>query len=589
MGGARLVWGAGIAVWLAALAVHGYMPGMTSSGANSILTEAAIQCLHDRGFAITSPCHAYGEPAGAPMLSAGPVALVGAVLYAVPWIGTYPAWLLAAWVTMALGLAGGYALARRIGLPPAVALGCAAAYLLSPAIIALAPLLGTAFGFLLLPAYVALDLWVADVLRRRGAHWLAYAAVGCLVVVRSCALFLDGYSFVVSAVLSAILIAGQLVAAGRLDRRAVTTVAALAGANLAAYLLYTAYAPYDFGASDPALLRAMSVDVATLLRPTESWWFWAAAGADGGSLAYWGDVSNSAYNYLGVTLVLLALAGGAALGLRRAAALVAAGLVTFVLALGPALKAGALNPAPGAQITYENYLMPEDAALAQMPWSAVYTDAPGIEQMRAVYRWLGGTRLILILLAGAGVAAMARHPRWGRAVAAAATIAVVIDVAPNVPEQARIHAEQRRAQVAMRAELRDPLLATLRRGERVFFAEAGMYGNPFLANYLAAQAKVRAYNVGGDKNLALAREAWPTSVQAIAVPGAGGPDAVVAALRSPDLDVVVVPFVDLRGAADAWPRPPEEVAAAEAAFAPLLTDPRLVVHRDRWFATLRPA
>jgi len=231
--------------------------------------------------------------------------------------------------------------------------------------------------------------------------------------------------------------------------------------------------------------------------------------------------------------------------------------------------------------------MPAEAATAQMPWASAYTDLPGLEQMRAVYRWFGGTRLMLILLAGVGVAALARRPRHGPALAAAAVALVMLDTAPNVPGFIEAHQQQRRQQVAMRADLRDPLVAALRPGERVFFAGAGANANPFLVNSIAASAKVRSYSVGGDKNLAVAQARWPAQVIAMAGPGAGGPEAVARALATRTVDVVVLPYADLRWATERWPPPPQEREASLAAFAPLLSDPRFEVERGRWFATLR--
>jgi hypothetical protein len=108
----------------------------------------------------------------------------------------------------------------------------------------------------------------------------------------------------------------------------------------------------------------------------------------------------------------------------------------------------------------------------------------------------------------------------------------------------------------------------------------------YLADYLAAGADLHAYNTGGDKNFLLSQRRWPPEVMALAKPIPTGEE-VAAALRSGEVDVVLVPYFHLRLSAYVWPPTPEVRQQARASYAALLSDPRFAVLRRPWFATLR--
>jgi hypothetical protein len=569
------------------LIVHGFMPGLVNDGSWSYLLEGDMRCLREMGTeALSSWCNSYGLPRGYPFLSGGPIAWVGWALMYVTGMGSYAAYLITSAGFDAIALGGGYGVMRMLGAGRAVALGTATAYLIAPTTVGMGGFGGTYAGYALLPAYAFADLVAMRAIARKRRRLVA-AAVAGYALVKTVALFLDGYSFVVSALLSTLLWLQWLVREPVTGRRKALGAATLIGGHLVAFVLYTLYTP-DYPATNPLeIFRSMGLDVATLVLPTSASWGADVLGLSWDHTDLWGDGTNSAYNYIGIACAVLAvLAVVTRFRERYVAAFAAAGLIALVLALGPSLKVGDARPAAGGLPTYESYLMPEGAAAIDFPWGGLFTELPGIEDMRATYRWSGVTRLALIVLAGLAIDRLVRTRRR-RVLGGVLAAVVVLELAPNVPRILDVY----RAHYEDRAELNADVVRDLKqateRGERAFFLSTdGIYVD-YLANYLVPTMEVRSFNAGGDKNSALAQAAWPATVAAMAKPERT-PDEVLAALSSGTVSVVVAPYFNLRWASYSWPPAAADRAAAQRTFAPILDDPRFDVERYPWFATVRP-
>jgi hypothetical protein len=577
---------AGIALLALVLLVHGFLPGLVNDGPWNYLLEGDMRCLREMGTeALSSWCNWYGIPRGYPFLSSGPIVWTGWALMYGTGMGSYPAFLITSAGFDAIALAGGYGLMRMLGAGRAVALGTATAYLIAPTTVGMGAFGGTFTGFALLPAYALADLAAMRAVAKGGGRLVA-AAIAGYALVRTFALFLDGYSFVVSALLSTLLWLQWLVREPVDGRRRALGAATLIGSNLVAFVLYTLYTP-DFHAANPLeIFRSMGLDVTTLVLPTN--WLWGpdVVGATRDYAGLWGDGSNAAFNYVGIACVALAvLAVLTRFRERHVAAFAAAGLIALVLALGPSLKIGETRPVPAGIPTYESYLMPAGTAAIDFPWDGLFTGLPGLEDMRAVYRWSGLVRLALIVLAGLAIDRLARTPRR-RVLAGVLAAVAVAEIAPNVPrllDGYRAHYENR---AELNADVVRDLERATERGERAFFLSTDGSYIDYLANYLAPTMEVRAFNAGGDKNSALAQAAWPAPVVVMANP-ARTPDDVLNALTSGGVGVVIAPYFHLRGATYAWPPGDAERTAAQRAFAPILEDPRFDVERYPWFATVR--
>jgi hypothetical protein len=572
-----------VAATLAAAAVQGALPGLIYVEHIQYFNEGSIRCMHDLGLhALTSRCHAFGEPVGFPLLTGGPLIALGTALMYLPGVGSLGAVGGALVLFDALGIVGGAALMRRLGAGPWVALGVATAWTISPSVVSLGSYGGTLVGYVLLPAYAYLDLVVMDALADRRGRRLSLLLAG-YALARVAALFLDGYSFVTSALVGACLWTAWLLARDRTAGQRVRGAAVFGLANLLALALYLAYVPFDFPDEPIEIFRALGLDPVTLALPSQSIWWASKFGlAVDHSARLWGDPSAVQWNYVGY--VGLGLAVWCLVRRRRdplVLALTVAALVAFVLSLGPAFKLDAPRRSDAVRYTMPKGEFPE------LPWAPLFEGVPGVESMRATYRWFGVTRMVLILLAGLAIAELARGP--GRARTAVALLLAgiaVVEVLPTVPLYLRIYRDRYEDRVQIREQLVEDLDRATNEGERAFVLSDNGAHNDFVVNYLASATGLRTYNAGGDKNAYYARSAWPPEIRQLA-PGQVPPGAVERALRSGKVDVVVAPFFSLQSASDFWPPLPAMEAQARAAFAPILAAPRLKVARYRWFATVR--
>jgi hypothetical protein len=576
---------AGAVALAVVLLVHGFVPGLITDGPWDYLLEGDMRCLDQLGaHALTSWCHAYGQPLGYPFLSSGPLAFAGWAFMEVTGLGSYAGYLFAGALFDATALAGGYGLLRTLGTGRVVALIGALAYLLSPTVVGMGGFGGTFSGVALLPAYALLDLWLIRAFERGDRTVIAMVAAG-YVAAKTCALFMDGYSFVFWALISAALWAWPVLRPGVAMRRRIVQAGTVVGASAVAVASYWLYVPAVADASPMDVFRSMGLDLSTLVLPTHYVWVFDLVGATSDHTTLWGDGTNSAYNYVGV--VGLGLAGVGLVMLRRrpqVVALAAAGAIAFGLSLGPSLKIDDVRGPAQTQPTSQSYMMPTGRATVDFPWYRVYR-VPGVANMRATYRWSAVTRFALVVLAALAVDRLMRRTRWRMAAGALAVLALV-ETAPNVPLLVSEHRDFYDSRGAMRASVVGDLQAATRPGESVFFLSPDGIYNDYLANFLVPTARLTSFNAGGDKNALLTRDAWPRPIAAVSRPQVDAGD-VVRALESGDVDVVIAPLFHLRWAAYSWPPPQSGRRAARRRFARLVDDPRLNARVYPWFTTLR--
>ncbi len=221
----------------------------------------------------------------------------------------------------------------------------------------------------------------------------------------------------------------------------------------------------------------------------------------------------------------------------------------------------------------------------QLPTAPLFEVVPGVNQMRATYRWSTVTRMVLVFFVTLSLSELAR--RRGRpGVVAAVLLAgvAVVEVSPYVPDLLRYYSNNRRSVEAFDRTVVEPLDRAVPDESRVLYLSAV---NDWLANYMSPMARLRSYNVGGDKNNVMSRPKWPENVKQLARTK-DVPDAAQRAFDSREVDAIVVMGFSLRYDASGWPPRTDTRRAVEERYADLLADPRFNVERYEWFWVVTP-
>jgi hypothetical protein len=590
----------GLALSVPLLFVFNVWPGTLPNSSTFIGTVGPAVCYGNQPSPLTTSCPALAYPADFIVTGGFPQKWAIAILQYTAGMSALTAFRFTVAAVIVSALIGTRALfVRIVGRHWAAWVG-ACLYLISPIVLGEAAYASLQLGFMLVPCYLLADHTFLACLRRR--RWpAAAAAAGMVVALRVSAILTDPYSFVMSLVLIGVMYLAWLVR--RIRERAAGSVGVAVG--VAAVSLVTAYLVYTrlVGASSFTRMpmdffRGQGVDLYVQVVPPANLWFADLLGLHHHLTAYqaYSDGPNITQVFLGWVLLATAVAGAVVL-VRRGrwrrpvvVGLLGAGAVGFVLALGPSLRVADFRAGRGAAGIpgFNDYLMPAADATAPTGLAWIYRHVPGIDMMRALYRWELLPKLALIALAVVAITALARRGRTVLAVAVA--VLLVVEAMPNLIATHRAGVRQLATVAQVDLDVTDPLASALRPGERVLMVNPvpGQTGtNAYLANWLCPQLHVRCYNVGGDKAGELARPMQPPAVtDAIGRPKDLQAD-IDALFAAGQVDAVVLIYFDLRAGAYSWP-PGEKGRQASAGAAQHLVDAgRYRVSTGRYFTVLR--
>lgn len=596
-----------IVFWLAStgavlflMVAHGQLSFLVSSTQRWFTAVGSMECgaLSLRSLARAS-CPLVGIPAGGDISNGIAFIAPGSILIRATGMSAGAAYVVVAFVFTVAGFLGAFALGRRLGLLPWFSFAAALVYLSTPSVLGMSGFGSTFWGVFLIPASVVVALplarQVADGVTfsrvAAAVTWRAIGATALWVLSIAFMLLLDGYGFVMSQSVVALFLLWAVMRSPR-AQHAWVQVGAFVVAFAVGFLVYQQVIPGagEWPRSGIGLFRSMGADLATFFIPSGfQWWSSSASWAIDPSVM-WGDGTNSRFNYLGIILVVLAaVAVVKNRGRRWTALLLALAVITAVLAFGPSLKFLEIRGPLEVPVTYDSYLMPAGDAVVSLPTTWLYENVPGLDSMRATYRWIAVTRLALVLLAALGAQQLFRAAR-GRGKRAAVLVLcalAVLEIAPDLPGLVSRYSDQSRLVAAISEDVVEPMREAIPQGTRVVMApSAGGHTNHFFANYLAPMLRVPMYNLGGDKAVETARSRWPADVRTLIEAEDNFASLAESVLRSGDADMVVVPFFDLRWSLTSWPTSeqfsePGREAAQEAA-----DNPSLRTRTYEYFATV---
>jgi hypothetical protein len=580
----------------ALLVLHSLLPSMQ----NQLLILGYIKCISVEPSAIVSAnCPLIGWPAGGIMATGAPIYIAGGIVKLLLHIPAEWALFVTACVVMFFALYGAYKLIAHFKVDRAIALGLGFVYLSSLTVLNMHQFGGTYWGTLVLPAalYVVLRLLENKNRSKIGQKVLIVFVWTALATTQ---LFLDGYTFFMTAVASSLLLIAWTWRSKKNIKGVVFVWLTFVFAYLAAYGMYKSVVGFDgLLASSPInFFRAFGTDVATLFLPSHTVW-WANV-FDIGFVPseYWGDGSNSVANYIGYVLLACALVAIYKLFAKRGwksalgpttLAFVLISAVSFIFALGPSVKINdRVSEYPDVRKTTS---MPADAATITLPTEFVYQHLPGFSSMRAPYRWNILLHVGLVVLAGIGIQNTKKLQR--KKVAVVIIGLMLIEASPNpfTLVEKNLAAHKRLEQFD--TEVVTEMQSYTNPGELVIFYPSR--GNDYLANYIAPQLRVRTYNVGNDKAYANAKLSRPEQVHDLLFnpkPEIAVQDdiaKIISLLESGTTDAVIVPYFELRWSSYLIPasRATAQTKAEEILARADMQKDKLQIERADQFAVLR--
>lgn len=527
---------AGVVLFPLVLITNGAIPGYMSP------TTAQVFWLlgFSKSFANFGSlyAHNFGFPEPAAISFGMSAALPAAVLLK---IGVSPAnayaAVFAAW--LAVAFTGAFFFARYIGVGRPASLLSAAIWCTFPIVWQNNSFSTLALGISLLPLY---HLSAMNVVFGR----LSIISSLSLFITSFISVFMDGYTFMMFASGLSIIFLCKTIR----DRKNLDFYLRAIAISFSFVTSYMAYALYEkttsFNAEQIDFFRGWGASLEFFFVPTAG--ILAAPDFLGLSVSrvqddYFGDASTFISTFC-AGIALVAIYGVVVLKERKFLSIVF-GLIAaagFYMALGPTVKFLTYRPAGVSQLMPASYGWFETGNA----WISEYL--PGFKNIRASYRWtalgmFGAWAVFMVILASGKLSTNVR-----------AALLVLLLVF-NIPSDQQLHAYThfRRVVNEVTAEVAS-WKPHFRHGETVAFLP---YGNDFLINYIASELDIRTYNIGGDKNLAAAMANWPDEMTNVGQ-GEITPEfsiKVKAFLESGKADAIVLPYIDLLGAAHEWPAP----------------------------------
>lgn len=523
-----------------------------------LMTPTLGQAVWTSGFAksfTNGPLYSiYSHDFGLPTPAAIAFGLAGALPES--WLmrlGLHPsdayAGMVALWLVLAFCSA--YLISRTFGASRSVSILGAMTWMSMPTIWAHAGYSMLSLGIALLPFYflVSLNLFLQSYIFCRKSIVFLYFVAAFVSV------FMDGYTFVMFATGSSIL----LVYFSLIDisnRRYLLTIALpvqITSFTLA-YLAYTIYVGKgQFEASPIDFFRGWGLDLSFIVVPTKGFhWFLDFLGISvpRTDALYFGDASVWRTTFsLPVILTGLFAWWQARREHSAAAGFLAVAIVGFFMALGPTLKINATKSEhiQTTQPRQESAMMSAEYGLGPTGSTWISETLPGFKSMRASYRWSA----LGIFALWASVIVWAGSSRRGSVVPVATLILITFLNIPNLPQRFRSLTDNRAQFLQIDGDLVDKLHVSVKPSEVVAFAP---WGNDFVANYLAPTVGFRTFNIGGDKNLAVAQANWPSAMLALD----GKLDTskislITRLLWDKNVDIVVIPYFHMLWSSHLWP------------------------------------
>lgn len=576
------------------LIIWGFFPYKTFGSLGIPVWSAGFGGSLAQGGFFTYPTH-MGYPLGAPIVFGLPFNYVQAIFIKLTGIDFINAYSLAAILFLAISFSGIYWLAKRLNASALVAILSSVLYLSTPFVYRHEGYGPLGFAFALFPTYFVLT-WVLleKVSTNLNVSSMIKVAIG-ISFIATFAMFMDGYSFIMYALTAcaiAFYYAYELRSKG-IKCVVLPPILLFLGLGIAV-ISYRSYVQqtdlYVLYSED--FFRGMSTDLITLLIPTkgaQGLYDWLGLSVPRGINEFYGDGSAFGWNFIGI-LFIVALAGWFTIQLPQLLkwGLTTVAIAALLLALGPSIKFKSYRTdVDNNAVLTKNYNMPKEAAIVSAPYHGLFTWVPGIKYMRATYRWLLVFKFIVLFFAIGSLAYLYKRKPLLCIVLMAC---LLIEGAPILSIEKRTVESKHNYNMLQRlkSDVVLPLREYLHAEEVTYFWPDS---NDFLVNFIAPILNIHAYNVGGDKNVLLAKQAWPKLLKNRSIYSVNNfPEITQLLFASDQVDAVIVPFFNMLIAAHIWPPKPDEINEKRQRFDAIkekFGDSIRIAETD-YFAILRP-
>lgn len=455
---------------------------------------------------------------------------------------------------LGLGFFSAYQIASRFGAKRTMSLLGGAAWLSMPIIWAHAGYSMLSWGIALLPFYflAALKVFVVEPESSR----IPLSAIALYLIVPTIAIFMDGYTFMMFATGSSILLLYTVITRPDL-RKSLLRIAipVHVTSSALAYSLYSAYiGKSSFEAHPIDFFRGWGLDLSYIAIPTKGvLWLPDLLGL---SLKrtdelHFGDISVWTTTFFLPVLLL----GLIAWWRTRAHVKISTGFFLIALfgiymGLGPSLKVNSTKP-ESLQLSHprqQSALMAAEFSVIPTGNAWIFEKLPGFKVMRASYRWsaLGIFALWLLTMIWVSHSEKKYQTIWLLTL----TVLTLINL-PNLQQRWQSGIDERNMFQQIDQELVAALTQHIHPGEKVAFIP---WHNDFIANYLAPRVGFRTFNIGGDKNLAVAQASWPLEMNSLRGElDIGKAQTAVSMLVDETTDVVILPYFHMLWSPHLWP------------------------------------
>lgn len=594
------IFGAGIVV---SMLLHGMLPGQAASFNQGFISgrfmiSGALECgAVNTGILLTEGrCPLVGGEAGGIYSTNYPIVVTGSLLLKLlPWLGAEGVITLLGCLVMTLTIFSAYKLARIMRVRSYLAVLAGPLYLATPIVIGMQNFGGTYWGTLLLPVWIFGGVAIVDkIYQSRGTHTHLAVLLASWILLNTASLFTDGYTYVMSQLAVGMYVLIRVYVAYRTKWSWLVSFLFI-GVNGVAYLLYKRYIG-DAGTEYVAPLgffAGMGADILTFFIPTPILWWIGVLPASVYDNNFWGDGSNSLFNYIGFSSIGIIIVG-LVIAVRRRVKLdryklmiIFVGVAALILSLGPVIKFNSQQNFDEVNPTTKTYILPDGEGV-KTPLAKVITKVPGLKQMRAVYRWHILTMFMVVLASLVVLDGLYRH-RNLRPVASLLLAILLIEMSPNLATAISVSNQNSTAIKQFDVQVIQPLSGLIEPGSDVLYFPNSTGGNDYLANYITPRLGVMTPNVGNDKALSNAKRFRSETVGDILSSSSKTEEYDKVARQAKQLvltgkiDYVVIPKFDLRWDSYAWPPISDDGSDRARQFRGALVKNGAIVQEERYF------